>query len=189
MRLKLPLHSSVAATVASRWHTVEAVVAGLENGRLNGIGTKRHTKNKKIVIMFENKIMRNQELIGNWRRCLKDAFDSDGYDCRDNVIDKALACGKPRYDVSYDYALRMAQQMVRDGKPCPLSNRLKKLMWEEICGHVREAMRSRHYTLARALAFVLAEKRASRYFISRKQASKIIYYEKHNNRNSRRRAV
>lgn len=140
--------------------------------------------------MFENKIMRNQELIGNWRRCLKDAFDSDAYDCRDTVIDKALTCGRPRYDVSYDYAMRMAQCIVRDGKACPVSNPLKRQMWEEICGHVREAMRSRGYTLARALAYVLAEKRASRYFISRKQASKIIYYEKHNNSNrSRRYAV
>lgn len=130
--------------------------------------------------MFEHKIIRNQELIQNWRRCLKEAFDTDAYDCRDNVLERALTHGTPRYDVSYDYALRMVYCMVRDGKPCPVTNPLKRMMWEEICRHVRRTAERRGYKLADALATVLAEKKASRYFISKKQASKIIYHERHN---------
>ena len=66
--------------------------------------------------MFEHKIMRNQELMANWQRSLKKAIETNRYDSRYNVIDRALRGGTPRYDVSYDYALRMMYQMVRDGK-------------------------------------------------------------------------
>lgn len=57
--------------------------------------------------MFEHKIMRNQELMANWQRSLKKAIETNRYDSRYNVIDRALRGGTPRYDVSYDYALRM----------------------------------------------------------------------------------
>ena len=95
--------------------------------------------------MFEHKIMRNQELMANWQRSLKKAIETNRYDSRYNVIDRALRGGTPRYDVSYDYALRMMYQM----------------------------------------ATVLAEQKASRYFLSKKQASKIIYHEIHNHSNHR----
>ena len=55
--------------------------------------------------MFEHKIMRNQELMANWQRSLKKAIETNRYDSRYNVIDRALRGGTPRYDVSYDYAL------------------------------------------------------------------------------------
>lgn len=79
--------------------------------------------------MFEHKIMRNQELMANWQRSLKKAIETNRYDSRYNVIDRALRGGTPRYDVSYDYALRMMYQMVRDGKPCSRRSKLKRQMW------------------------------------------------------------
>ena len=135
--------------------------------------------------MFEHKIMRNQELMANWQRSLKKAIETNRYDSRYNVIDRALRGGTPRYDVSYDYALRMMYQMVRDGKPCSRRSKLKRQMWEEISLHVRRVMHRRKCTIAEAVATVLAEQKASRYFLSKKQASKIIYHEIHNRSNYR----
>ena len=115
--------------------------------------------------MFEHKIMRNQELMANWQRSLKKAIETNRYDSRYNVIDRALRGGTPRYDVSYDYALRMMYQMVRDGKPCSRRSKLKRQMWEEISLHVRRVMHRRKCTIAEAVATVLAEQKASRYFL------------------------
>lgn len=145
----------------------------------------RKTHKSKPRIMFEHKIMRNQELMANWQRSLKKAIETNRYDSRYNVIDRALRGGTPRYDVSYDYALRMMYQMVRDGKPCSRRSKLKRQMWEEISLHVRRVMRRRKCTIAEAVATVLAEQKASRYFLSKKQASKIIYHETHNRSNHR----
>ncbi len=144
---------------------------------------------KKIIYtMFEHKTIRNRELMSTWRESLKATFDADSYESRDALVKAVLTAGTPRYDVSYDYAVRMMYWMVRDGKPCPARGRLKKEMWEEICGHVRRTIKQRGCTIPEAVATVLAEQKASRYFLSKKQASKIIYYESHN-RNLRRGAL
>lgn len=138
--------------------------------------------------MFEHKTLRNQELMSTWRESLKSTFDAGSYEGRDALVKAVLTAGKPRYDVSYDYAVRMMYEMLRDGKPCPARSRLKKQMWEEIGEHVRRTMSQRNCTIPEAVATVLAEQKASRYFLSKKQASKIIYYESSNSR-SRRSAV
>ena len=119
--------------------------------------------------MFEHKIMRNQELMANWQRSLKKAIETNRYDSRYNVIDRALRGGTPRYD----------------GKPCSRRSKLKRQMWEEISLHVRRVMHRRKCAIAEAVATVLAEQKASRYFLSKKQASKIIYHETHNRSNHR----
>ncbi len=135
--------------------------------------------------MFEHKTLRNRELMSTWRERLKSTFDAGNYESRDALVKAVLTAGTPRYDVSYDYAVRMMYEMVRDGKPCPARGRLKKQMWEEIGEHVRRTVSQRNCTIPEAVATVLAEQKASRYFLSKKQASKIIYYESHNNRNRR----
>ena len=58
----------------------------------------RKTHKSKPRIMFEHKIMRNQELMANWQRSLKKAIETNRYDSRYNVIDRALRGGTPRYD-------------------------------------------------------------------------------------------
>lgn len=112
--------------------------------------------------MFKHKKMRNQEL-----------------------INKTLQSCRPKYDVSFDYALRMMYVMIRDGKPCPARRKNKQEMWKEIRAHVVRTQKRRNCTIAEAVASVLAEQKASRYFLSYKQASKIIYHEAHVRRNHR----
>ena len=138
--------------------------------------------------MFEHKIMRNQELMSSWRQYLKRVMDSEAYKGRGEVIDGVLAGGTPRYDVSYDYAVRVMYWMLRDHRPAPCRRSLKRQMWEEISRHVRRTIERRGCSIPEAVAVVLAEKKASRYFISQKQASKIIYHEIRNSRTRRRNA-
>lgn len=136
--------------------------------------------------MFEHKIMRNQELMSSWRRGLRQTLDANAYKDRNQVIDGVIAGGNPRYDVSYDYAVRVMYRMLRDHRPAPYSRPLKRQMWEEISSHVRRTMAKRGCSIPEAVAAVLAEQKASRYFISRKQASKIIYHEMRCSRSCRR---
>lgn len=57
--------------------------------------------------MFEHKIMRNQELMANWQRSLKKAIETNRYDSRYNVIDRALRGGTPRYFLSKKQASKI----------------------------------------------------------------------------------
>lgn len=134
--------------------------------------------------MFEFKSMRNSELMRDYRHVLKTALSCLGFCSQEVAIKKMLAECRPRYDVTFDYALRMMQLMLRDGKSCPAKG-LKVEMWKEIACHVNETMERRHCSLHKAVALVLAEKRASRYFLSYKQAAKIIHYEQQKGRHSR----
>lgn len=132
----------------------------------------------KIVLgMYVFKHMRNHKLMNDYRRCLSAAIARNSYTSRENLIRTVLATSRPKFDVSYDYALRMMQTMVRDEKPCPLKGMRKRQMWNEFMIHVKEMLSRRRCSLADAVATVLAEKNASRYYLSYKQASKIIYHE------------
>lgn len=132
--------------------------------------------------MYVFKHMRNNELMNDYRRCLSAAITGNSYTSRESLIRTVLATSRPKFDVSYDYALRMMQAMVRDGKPCPLKGVRKRQMWNEFMTHVKEVLSHRRCSLADAVATVLAEKNASRYYLSYKQASKIIYHELQNRR-------
>lgn len=132
--------------------------------------------------MFRHKTMRNQELMRDFKRRLSEAFASGHYKTRQKLIDNMLEESRPSYDVSYDYTVRMMYRMVRDGMPCPAKRTSKRAMWEEIRMHVEREIHRRSCSIPEAVATVLAEQRASRYFLSYKQASKIIYHEKKHNR-------
>ena len=133
--------------------------------------------------MFKHKTLRNNELMLNWRASLRHTFESADALTRTGVIDNMLEGSRPRYDVSYEYAVRVMYRMIRDGLPCPARGPMKRQMWEEISRHVRRTMELHHCPIPEAVARVLAEQKASRYFLSRKQASKIIYHERNNRRN------
>ena len=127
--------------------------------------------------MYELKTMRNQELMRDYRRYLREAMQSGGEINNEKVINRVLTECRPSYDVSYDYARRMMHVMIECCQPCPAKG-IKRLMWEEICMKVKLHMSARKCSLSKAIATVLMEKKASRYFLSYKQAAKIIFYER-----------
>ena len=135
--------------------------------------------------MFELKTMRNRELMSDYRRYLSAAFAGGSYRGREELIRRMLSECRPHYDATFDYALRMAHRIVRDGLPCRQKG-IKAEMWREFCGYVSEIVDRKNCDISEAVATVLAEKRASRYFLTYKQASKIIYHEANNSHNRRR---
>ncbi len=144
----------------------------------------KHNIKIVLVIMYESKTKRNQELMCDYRRYLRAAMQSGGRIDTEEVINRVLKECTPRYDVSYDYTRRMMHTMIECGQPCPAKG-IKRLMWEEICTKVKLYMSARKYSLPDAITTVLREKRASRYFLSYKQAAKIIFYERTHRTNCR----
>ncbi len=140
------------------------------------IEVNRYGTLKNTFIMFDNKTMRNTELMRDYRRIMASDLASGGYVLQKELIRRVLTNSRPYYDATFDHALRMMQRMVRDGKPCN-SKGIRREMWEEIKLHVEEVVSRRGCNLADAVAIVLAEKRASRYFLSVKQAYKVILHE------------
>ncbi len=132
--------------------------------------------------MHENKTMRNRELMRDYRRELREAFENSTYETREKLINGMLAKSRPRFDVSYEYAVRMMNTMIRDGKPCPMRRPRKQAMWNEIREHVERIVNRRKCPIYKAVAIVLAEQTASRYYLSYNQASKILYHENRNRR-------
>lgn len=128
--------------------------------------------------------MRNQELMHDFKQHLAHAFEQGDYRTREELINKTLQSCRPKYDVSFDYALRMMYVMIRDGKPCPPAGKQTGNV-ERNSRTCRPHAKRRNCTIAEAVASVLAEQKASRYFLSYKQASKIIYHEAHVRRNHR----
>ena len=137
--------------------------------------------------MFESKTMRNEALMRDYRRTVKEILASGLVLCREEAIQRTLATSKPHYHVSFQWAVRVMHRMIANGEPCPAKG-LKRKMWEEFKSHVEEYMEKRNSTIPDAVMATILNKRASGYFLSYKQASKIIYHECHKNRHDSRRA-
>lgn len=130
--------------------------------------------------MFESKTTRNTELMRDYRRTVKEILASGRELCREKAIRKMLAESRPDYHVTYTWAVRMMREMIANGKPCPAKG-LRRKMWEEFRQHV-EGYMQKGAKLADAVMATMLNKRASGYFITYKQASKIIYHETEKNR-------
>lgn len=116
------------------------------------------TVNLKHKTMFESKTTRNTELMRDYRRTVKEILASGQELCRERAI----------------------REMIANGKPCPAKG-LRRKMWEEFRQHV-EGYMQKGAKLADAVMATMLNKRASGYFITYKQASKIIYHETEKNR-------
>ncbi len=90
------------------------------------------------------------------------------------LVDLTLESAAPGYYLSADYAVRMLSQYRRGLLP-ESTGELKVLMWRELSGRVDDVMR--HYRigdLATAVRYVLALGDASRFFVSRDVATRIL---------------
>lgn len=86
----------------------------------------------------------------------------------------ALTYGQPRYCLSYRYAYRTVCRIL-GGENVKFSSLLRRQMWEEVCRKV-QSLTVLHPTLsiAKAIEFVLLNTRASRFFLSERQAKRSI---------------
>lgn len=92
-----------------------------------------------------------------------------------HIIDRALHTQPRCHYVNYEYASKVLHGMENCGAEAACSNRLHHLKWTELHGQVREAMDGpRKLTFCKALTFVLAFRRPSRFYISHRHAMRLI---------------
>ncbi|MDE5734561.1 MAG: hypothetical protein K2H83_05390 [Duncaniella sp.] len=107
---------------------------------------------------------RNRHFITRCRQIMLDTPAGEPIS-RESVARRAAMSPAPCYYCTYEYALRMLR-VLRHGR-LPLRNDRRRAMFEEIDARVARLQELRPGTsLPTALAHVLAEGRASQYFIS-----------------------
>ncbi len=118
---------------------------------------------------------RDREFVALYRKKVAQRFLSKKEIVRKELIAEVLAEGRPYYHVGFEYALSVVSRMKRGLSICHKKS-LRRKMWMEIMGHVDTLMMRRpHYKLSEALAIVLAEYRASQFFMSHEYARKYLY--------------
>ena len=97
------------------------------------------------------------------------------------LINHVITHCQPPYHLTYDYAYRIAKVLLNEHRnPSVLS--LKQQMWYEFAGQVKNYLqRHPNSALETAVSEVLANCRASRYFISYHTARRVINKQKHAN--------
>lgn len=119
--------------------------------------------------------LRNRELLRDYRRELKEAFNNNAEINRRELIRKVLLDGKPLYYVNFDHAYNVIMH-INCHNEVSKKTQLKRAMWMEIYHKVKAEQEKRpSLSLSSALARVLATERASRYFISEAYAYKYLY--------------
>ena len=86
----------------------------------------------------------------------------------------ALETGSPRYHVSFDRAYVVVPQLLHDASKINIKSSTCQSMWLEITEKVKCLMENGKMSAARAIPIVLEKCRASRFFLSKSQAMKII---------------
>ena len=139
---------------------------------------------KNTRIMFESRTMRNAELMSDYRRVIRETLESGKEICHEEVIRRTLATSRPRYHLSHEWASRMMHKMIVKGEECPAKG-IRRMMWEEFKKKVVDYIATHNSGIHDAVTAIIIGKRASGYFLSYKQASKIIYHEISKNRRNR----
>ncbi len=120
-------------------------------------------------------MLRNKELLRDYREKLHEAFESDKPLNRKEIVRLVLLEGKPHYYVCFDHAYNIMMKLNTTGKVSK-KTMLKQQMWKEIHEKVRKTMADNPgLAMHNALARVLVNERASRYYISEVYAYRYLY--------------
>ena len=135
--------------------------------------------------MAELREIRDQDFKCECRRQTKMAFERGEIPSAGEIVARAVGCDAPGYYLDYDYALTTLYRVRNGMKP---RRHEKRLMWDEIEGKVNAVIASgEELTIAAALNRVLADERASRYFITPGYGKKL--YEQLRRRRPRRQST
>lgn len=116
------------------------------------------------IIMADLKGIRDQDFKRECRRQTKLAFELGEIPAAREIVARAVRSSAPGYYLDYDYALTTLYRVRNGMRP---RRQEKRLMWDEIERKVNGIIASgEEPTLASALNRVLADERASRYFIT-----------------------
>lgn len=119
--------------------------------------------------------MRNKELIASYKKILKEEFAKSGVVSRRRIVERVIYESHPRFHVSYEHAYKVLST-VRNHGFGGFKLSLRRQMWQELLELVEAEMKERPYlNFGHALSRVLAEKRASRFYISPEYCYKYLY--------------
>ena len=119
--------------------------------------------------------MRNRELVASYKRFLKEEYEKGGAVNRMRVIERVVYESRPRFHVSFEHAYKVLSTIRHHGFG-GFRLTLRQEMWRELWNYVEAEMRERPYlNLGHALSRVLAEKRASRFYLSPSYCYKYLY--------------
>lgn len=139
--------------------------------------------------MLEYVKERDRDFMESCRRAKRELLASDGEIDVMSVIRRAIYGGAPSYYVGFERAERMLRRY-ESGRMPSTARTEKTLMWSELSERVGDHMR-RHRLRRRgsAIAMVLAEGNAGRYFISETYALRLYYRLQHDSHRRRRRRL
>lgn len=111
------------------------------------------------------KHMRDKEFLDMYHEALMLMTSSGVANARRAAILYTIYNGKPHYHVSYERAYLLVCRILKSGN-VPIQNPRLRAMWGEIAGHVRHLVNDRGISISKAVEFVIANCRASRFYIS-----------------------
>ena len=119
--------------------------------------------------------MRNKELVASFKKILKEEFAKNEALNRRRVVQRVIHESRPRFYVSYNRAYKvLTSARIHGFNSHRLS--LRQQMWRELLMLVETEMQEHPFlNFGHALARVLAEKRASRFYLSPEYCYKYLY--------------
>ena len=120
--------------------------------------------------------LRDSELTSAYKRFLKEAFRKGGKINRKQVVERTIHESRPHFHVSYEHAYKVLSTIRNRGAKSAFRLTLHQQMWQELLSLVEEEMKQHPYlNMGHALSRVLAEKRASRFYLSSDYCYKRLY--------------
>lgn len=119
--------------------------------------------------------LRDQELLYAYKKFLKEEYEKGIPVNRRKVIERAIFESRPHFHVSFEHAYKVLTT-IRNHGTTSFRCTLHQQMWQELLSLVNEEMQARPYlNMSNALSRVLADKRASRFYLSPDYCYKRLY--------------
>ena len=122
----------------------------------------------------ENCLARDKEFLSIYNDAFNFMIENRVPDPHNRALHWTIENGQPHYNLSYSRAYRVVCQMIT-GDRIAFNSHLRQMMWSEICKKVK-SLTTLHpdLSIAKALEFVLLHSRASRFFVTPRQAERGI---------------
>lgn len=122
----------------------------------------------------ENCLARDKEFLSIYNDAFNFMIENRVPDPHNRALHWTIENGQPHYNLSYSRAYRVVCQMLT-GDRIAFNSHLRQMMWSEICKKVK-SLTTLHpdMSIAKALDFVLLHSRASRFFVTPRQAQRGI---------------
>lgn len=125
--------------------------------------------------MLEESQMRKNDFKKQFKKTMQKYYKLDSSPPLSQLVEETVMSNAPSYYIGYGYARRMLS-LYRKGKLPTNYNKLRRLMIAEIARKIDRINRKKGtHSEGKALIKVLAEGKASRFFISPTSAMRLIY--------------